>query len=84
MVAMFAVLHLLVLCTVNSVTPLLCIACLVTTYLYLRVAYSNPGYLTAAGLPAASTTEAFDVDEDIEQMKRYQDRTQQLQKESAE
>jgi hypothetical protein len=82
MVVMFFTLHGVVLYTVQ--TPLLIIISIITTVLYLKVAFSNPGYLNAAGLPAATTTEAFDVDEDIEQMKRYQDRTQQLQKENAE
>lgn len=82
MVIMYFVLHGVVLYTVQ--TPLLILTTIITGILYLKVAFSNPGYLTAAGLPAASTTEAFDIDEDIEQMKRYQERTQQLQKESAE
>jgi hypothetical protein len=48
----------------------------VTCYLYLKVAFTNPGYLDPS--QAFSTTDAFDIDEDIEQMKKYQDKSKQL------
>ena len=45
----------------------------VVVVLYMRVAFSDPGYVSA------EATEAYAIEDDIEQMKKYQDRSKQVQ-----